>query len=64
MSGGIEVGNGVLGDEFRRAGPGVWAAGDAAVGVNSIRSLGDARALVGAPWDTATKGGSDNDRRP
>ena len=33
-------------------------------GVNSIRSLRTARALVGTPWDTATKGGADHDRRP
>jgi NADPH-dependent 2,4-dienoyl-CoA reductase/sulfur reductase-like enzyme len=148
---GIEVGNGVLCDEFCRAGPGVWAADDvaswihpqlgerlrmehrtnaaeqgvavarnilgepkpfapvpyiwsdqydrkiqiyglprgadrvaivegsvterrlvalygrggvvrAAVGVNSIRSLRAARALVGNPWDTVTKGGADHDR--
>jgi hypothetical protein len=36
----------------------------AAVCVNSIRSLRAARALVGTPWDTATKGGADHDRRP
>jgi 3-phenylpropionate/trans-cinnamate dioxygenase ferredoxin reductase subunit len=37
---------------------------DELVGVNSIRSLRADRALVGNPWDTATKGGADHDRRP